>query len=101
MVDEEFAEAMLAKYIEEDRARKPGQPDPTPEASFVGYNRPIELMTAILNAIMQNTHVTGSVFGGGGGKPPQLPYPRSLFERKRDQYDNAYSDDLAARFGLD
>lgn len=100
MVDEDVAQARLEHYIEEDRKRKPTDPEPVHEQSFVGYTREIEMLTTLVNAVWQNVFATSHMFGGGGGKPPQLPVPRSRFEALRDRYDNDYSDNLAARFGL-
>ncbi|UAK38449.1 hypothetical protein K8O93_01190 [Gordonia bronchialis] len=100
MVDEDVAQAQLEEYAEQDRKRKPGTDEPRHKPSFVGYTREIEMLTTIVNAILQNVFATSHIFGGGGGKPPQIPVPHSRFEELRDKYDNAYSDDLAARFGL-
>ena len=101
MNDEEVAQQSLERYIEEDRKRKPGQDEKSSGPSFVGYTREVELLTTAVNAILQNVFVTAHLMSGSKGeRPARIPTPRSRFEALRDAYDNSYSDDLAARFGL-
>lgn len=102
LLDEDVAQDTLAAYVKAERERGVlDKADTGGRETFVGFTREIQLLTTLINAVFQHIVVTGSMFGGRPGTPPRLPVPRSRFEELVERFDNDYSDDLAARFGVD